>query len=142
MVSVTSTRSPTRWSTWSATSGPTATLPPPSPTALRCSASWRPSSSPPRTSRAGRPSAPQSADSRSHPARDQENLMPRPVTLFTGQFADLPFEEVCRMAADWGYDGREIACWGDHFEVDKAVGADDYVAAWREILDRHGLSVF
>ena len=39
--------------------------------------------------------------------------MPRPVTLFTGQWADLPFEEVCRLAAEWGYDGLEIACWGD-----------------------------
>ena len=43
----------------------------------------------------------------------------RPVTLFTGQWADLPFEEVCRLAAEWGYDGLEIACWGDHFEVDR-----------------------
>ena len=41
----------------------------------------------------------------------------RPVTLFTGQWADLPFTEVCRLAADWGYDGLEIACWGDHFDV-------------------------
>ena len=47
--------------------------------------------------------------------------MPRPVTLFTGQWADLPFTEVCRLASEWGYDGLEIACWGDHFEVDKAV---------------------
>ena len=47
--------------------------------------------------------------------------MPRPVTLFTGQWADLPFEEMCRLASEWGYDGLEIACWGDHFEVDKAV---------------------
>lgn len=37
--------------------------------------------------------------------------MPRPVTLFTGQWADLPFEQVARLAADWGYDGLEIACW-------------------------------
>ena len=43
--------------------------------------------------------------------------MARPITLFTGQWADLPFEEVCRLAASWGYDGLEIACWGDHFEV-------------------------
>ncbi len=47
--------------------------------------------------------------------------MARPVTLFTGQWADLPFEEMCRLASGWGYDGLEIACWGDHFEVDKAV---------------------
>ena len=50
--------------------------------------------------------------------------MARPITLFTGQWADLPFEEVCRLASEWGYDGLEIACWGDHFEVDKAL-ADD-----------------
>ena len=56
--------------------------------------------------------------------------MPRPVTLFTGQWADLPFEEVCRLAASWGYDGMEIDCWGDHLEVDRALAEDDYVAAW------------
>ena len=43
--------------------------------------------------------------------------MPRPITLFTGQWADLPFEEVCRLASGWGYDGLEIACWGDHFDA-------------------------
>jgi sugar phosphate isomerase/epimerase len=68
--------------------------------------------------------------------------MPRPVTLFTGQWADLPFEEVCRLASSWGYDGVEIACSGDHFEVDKAVSDDSYVDGRREILDRYGLQVF
>ncbi|NYI03847.1 sugar phosphate isomerase/epimerase family protein [Allostreptomyces psammosilenae] len=68
--------------------------------------------------------------------------MPRPVTLFTGQFADLPFEEVCRLASGWGYDGLEIACWGDHFEVDRAVADDSYVRGRREILDRYNLQVF
>ena len=43
------------------------------------------------------------------------------VTLFTGQWADLPFEEVCRLASEWGYDGLEIACWGDHLDVDRAA---------------------
>jgi sugar phosphate isomerase/epimerase len=43
--------------------------------------------------------------------------MPRPITLFTGQFADLPFEEMCRLASEWGHDGLEIACCGDHFEA-------------------------
>ena len=28
--------------------------------------------------------------------------MTRPITLFTGQWADLPFEEVCRLAARVG----------------------------------------
>ncbi|MCK7522303.1 MAG: Gfo/Idh/MocA family oxidoreductase [Ignavibacteriales bacterium] len=47
----------------------------------------------------------------------KEESMARPVTLFTGQWADLPFEEVCQKAEAWGYDGLEIACWGDHMDV-------------------------
>ena len=46
--------------------------------------------------------------------------MKRPVTLFTGQWADLTLEEVCKKAAAFGYDGLELACWGDHIEVEKA----------------------
>src|ERR1700754_4184944 len=46
--------------------------------------------------------------------------MARPVTLFTGQWADLPIEDICRKASDFGYNGIELACWGDHFEVNKA----------------------
>jgi sugar phosphate isomerase/epimerase len=65
--------------------------------------------------------------------------MARPVTLFTGQWADLPFEEMCRKAGEWGFDGLELACWGDHFEVDRALAEPDYAAARREILKQHGL---
>ena len=68
--------------------------------------------------------------------------MTRPITLFTGQWADLPFEEVCRLAASWGYDGLEIACWGDHFEVDRALAEDDYVEGRKAILEKHGLGVW
>ncbi|MBO3749171.1 sugar phosphate isomerase/epimerase [Streptosporangiaceae bacterium NEAU-GS5] len=68
--------------------------------------------------------------------------MTRPVTLFTGQWADLPFEEVCRLAAEWGYDGLEIACWGDHFEVDKALADSTYVARKRETLEKYDLGVW
>ncbi len=53
--------------------------------------------------------------------------MGRPVTLFTGQWADLPLEELAAKAAAWGYDGLELACWGDHFEVDRALAEPDYV---------------
>ena len=45
----------------------------------------------------------------------------RPVTLFTGQWADLPLAKLAPMAREMGYDGVELACWGDHFEVDKAL---------------------
>ena len=65
--------------------------------------------------------------------------MARPFTLFTGQWADLPFEEVCRLASSWGYDGLEIACWGDHFEVDRALREDGYLAGRHALLDKYGL---
>ena len=45
--------------------------------------------------------------------------MARPVTLFTGQWADLTLEELARKCGEWGFDGLELACWGDHFDVDR-----------------------
>lgn len=68
--------------------------------------------------------------------------MSRPVTLFTGQWADLPFEEMCQLAAGWGYDGLEIACWGDHLDVYRAAEDDTYVEERKDILARHGLGVW
>jgi sugar phosphate isomerase/epimerase len=68
--------------------------------------------------------------------------MPRPVTLCTGQWADLPVEELARKCRDFGFDGLELACWGDHFEVDKALAEDDYCAKKRDLLDKHGMQVF
>ena len=63
--------------------------------------------------------------------------MARPVTLFTGQWADLPIDEMCSKAKSFGYDGVELACWGDHFEVSKADAA--YCQAKRDLLAKHGL---
>lgn len=65
--------------------------------------------------------------------------MPRPVTLFTGQWADLSIEEMARLTAGFGYDGIELACWGDHFEVGRALSEEGYCERKRELLDRHGL---
>jgi len=63
--------------------------------------------------------------------------MPRPVTLFTGQWADLPLEQMARKTKQFGYDGIELACWGDHFEVDKAD--DAYCRRKRDLLNTHEL---
>ena len=63
--------------------------------------------------------------------------MARPVTLFTGQWADMPLETLCKKAKEFGYDGLELACWGDHFEVDKALSDDTYCARKRELLEKH-----
>ena len=64
----------------------------------------------------------------------------RPVTLFTGQWADLPIETLCQQAVEFGYDGLELACWGDHFEVDQAD--DAYCKAKRELLAKYDLALF
>ncbi len=66
--------------------------------------------------------------------------MARPVTLFTGQWADLKLETLCQKAKALGYDGLELACWGDHFEVEKADAA--YCKAKRALLEQHGLKLF
>ncbi len=68
--------------------------------------------------------------------------MSRPVTLFTGQWADLPLEDLAAKAGEWGFDGLELACWGDHFDVQEALGDDGYVEGRREILERNGLECF
>ena len=65
----------------------------------------------------------------------------RPITLFTGQWADLPFEEVARLAGEWGFDGLEIACWGDHLDPVRAAKDDDYVQDRLRILAENNLTV-
>ena len=65
----------------------------------------------------------------------------RPVTLFTGQWADMPLETLAAKAAAWGYDGLELASWGDHFDVERALADDGYCRGRRELLARHGLGV-
>jgi len=67
--------------------------------------------------------------------------MQRSVTLFTGQWADLPISAMAEKAAGFGFDGLELACWGDHFEVSKAAGegGEEYCRSIRELLAGHGL---
>lgn len=68
--------------------------------------------------------------------------MIRPVTLFTGQWADLPLETMAAKAASFGYDGLELACWGEHFHVGKALEDEGYVEWVRRVLEQHGLQIF
>ncbi len=65
--------------------------------------------------------------------------MARPVTLFTGQFADLPIEELAKKASSWGYDGLELACWGDHFNVEKGAESKAYCDDKHAFLGKYGL---
>ncbi|MEO8967626.1 MAG: sugar phosphate isomerase/epimerase family protein [Solirubrobacteraceae bacterium] len=65
--------------------------------------------------------------------------MARAIALFTGQWADMTLEELAGKSSSWGYDGLELACWGDHFEVDRALAEPEYVSGRHELLERHGL---
>ncbi len=68
--------------------------------------------------------------------------MERAITLFTGQWADLPLETLAQKVSAWGFDGLELACWGDHFEVDKALESDAYIRNKRDLLEKYGLKCF
>jgi sugar phosphate isomerase/epimerase len=72
----------------------------------------------------------------------EDTIMARPVTLFTGQWADLPLETLAQKTSEWGFDGLELACWGDHFEVDKALESDSYVREKRDLLEKYNLQCF
>ena len=65
--------------------------------------------------------------------------MARPVTIFTGQWADLPFDELCRKMSGFGYDGLEIACWGDHMDALRAAEDPVYVAEKKATLAKYNL---
>ena len=68
--------------------------------------------------------------------------MARPITLVTGQWADLPLEILAAKAHSFGFEGLELATWGDHFLVDQALAQPDYCAQKREVLQKHELQVF
>jgi sugar phosphate isomerase/epimerase len=67
--------------------------------------------------------------------------MSRPKTLFTGQWADLSITELLPLVRKMGYDGVELACWGDHFEVEQADDPRYLQERW-ELLADHGLNCF
>ena len=66
--------------------------------------------------------------------------MSRPVTLFTGQWADLPIEKMCQKAKSFGYDGLELCTWGDHLEIDKAD--QSYCDERYALLQKYELRLF
>lgn len=65
--------------------------------------------------------------------------MKRLVTIFTGQWADLSLEEVCKAASEMGYEGLELATWG-HINCRKAANDPSYVNEIKSTLAKYGLS--
>jgi hypothetical protein len=72
----------------------------------------------------------------------KEKSVSRPVTLFTGQWADLPVEELAPKAKEMGFDGLELACWGDHFDVQRAITEPNYCESRCDILNKNDLKCF
>ena len=68
--------------------------------------------------------------------------MARPCTLFTGQWADLKFADVCALAKKMGYDGIELPCWGDHFDPVQALADKGYCKQRWEVLRDNGLKCY
>jgi len=68
--------------------------------------------------------------------------MSRPVTIFTGQWADIPLKELAPKMAGFGYQGLELACWGDHFDPNRAAKDKDYCEKQLEILKKNNLKVY
>src|SRR5436305_13210822 len=67
--------------------------------------------------------------------------MPRPLLLCTAGWADLPLEQLAPLAAEWGCQGLDLCCWGDHFEVQQALGDDAYAATKLNLLSSLELTV-
>ena len=65
--------------------------------------------------------------------------MARPVTIFTGQWADLPLAKLAPKIKSFGYDGLELACWGDHFDVFEAAKSKAYCKKKIDLLAKSGL---
>ena len=59
--------------------------------------------------------------------------MKRPITLFSGQWADMPLDTFLKKVSSWGYDGVELACSGDHLDVVKAAKDKKYC---KTVLDK------
>ena len=109
----------------------------------RASSATAPASSAPRSwssSTCSRPT-PSTRSSRAppHESPARRTTMARPVTLFTGQWADLPLEDLAARCGEWGFDGLELSCWGDHFDVAQALRDPGYGRGRRALLERHGL---
>lgn len=66
----------------------------------------------------------------------------RPVTIFTGQWADLPFEEMCKIASEIGYEGLELATWGNHVNPKRAAEEPEYVKELQNTLKKYNLKTW
>lgn len=67
--------------------------------------------------------------------------MKRPITIASGQFGDLSFEELCKLVSGIGYDGIEVACHA-HLDAGRFLTDEAYASEFRATLDKYGLKVW
>ncbi len=65
----------------------------------------------------------------------------RPITITTGQYGDIPFEELCRIMSGMGYDGLEIACHS-HLDARKYNTDENYRQSIDNTLKKYNLKVW
>ncbi|MFZ5821430.1 MAG: sugar phosphate isomerase/epimerase family protein [Chloroflexota bacterium] len=65
--------------------------------------------------------------------------MSRLITLVSAQWADLPLKTLAQKVSQWGFDGLELDCNDEHFDIDKILAGD---ISTRAALDEHGLKCF
>ncbi|MBQ2820299.1 MAG: sugar phosphate isomerase/epimerase [Thermoguttaceae bacterium] len=69
--------------------------------------------------------------------------MPRPITMFTGQWGDLNLETIASRMSEFGYEGLELACGAnDHFDIHKVLEDDNYWTEKKAMLDKYGLKIW
>ena len=68
--------------------------------------------------------------------------MARKVTIYTAQYADMKFEDVCEKMSGFGYDGLEIAAWADHLDLEKASTSKAYCEDKLATLAKYGLKTW
>ena len=68
--------------------------------------------------------------------------MGRPVTLFTAQFSDMPFDDLCKLAQKCGYDGLEVATFGGYLDIEKAAEDQAYCDALKAKMAKYGLKLW
>lgn len=66
--------------------------------------------------------------------------MARKVTLFTAQWGDMSLETVCIKAKQFGYDGLELSCTENHFDLAKL--SPEYCKDVLGTLSKYGLELY
>jgi sugar phosphate isomerase/epimerase len=70
------------------------------------------------------------------------DVMARPITLFTGQWVDLPLEELAVKVSKWGFDGLELASSSEHFDEYRILNEPGYVEKRHALLEKYNLQCY